>query len=106
MNNQRIRNLTTLKMHTGIGDIYEDLGFIIGDNGIMTHMLPRVCSAITPWLKEQITDPRFWNGEYDPTHEGDTPLRAMTPEESAAALELYAAMPNPLAGKKVMAVMT
>jgi hypothetical protein len=84
--------------------IYQDLGFIIGDDGIMTHMIPRVMRSIEPWLREQVTDARFWDGEYDTTHTGEYPLRAMTPEENAAALERYAAMPNPLAGKEVIAV--
>jgi hypothetical protein len=104
MDIQRLRNLTTGKLHTKMGDIYEDLGFIVGDDGLMTHMLPRVMRAIESWLREQVTDPRFWDGQYDTTHTGDYPLRAMTPEENKAALERYAAMPNPLAGKEVIAV--
>ena len=84
--------------------IYEDLGFIVGDDGLMTHMLPRVIRAIEPWLREQVTDARFWDGEYDTTHVGEYPLRAMTPEENESALELYLAMPNPLEGKDVVAL--
>ena len=104
MNIQRLRNLTTGRLHTEMGHIYEDLGFIVGDDGLMTHMLPRVMRAIEPWLREQVTDSRFWDGEYDTSHKGDHPLRAMTAEESKAALELYSAMPNPLEGKQVVVV--
>jgi hypothetical protein len=101
---QRLRNLTTHRLHTKMEHIYQDLGFITGDDGIMTHMLPRVMLAIEPWLREQVTDARFWDGEYDTTHTGEYALRAMTPEENAAAMQRYAAMPNPLAGKEVIAV--
>ena len=104
MDIQRLRNLTTGRLHTKMEHIYQDLGFIIGDDGIMTHMIPRVMRAIEPWLREQVKDPRFWDGEYDTTHTGDYPLRAMTPEENKAALERYAAMPNPLFGKDVSVV--
>jgi hypothetical protein len=104
MDIQRLRNLTTHLLHTKMEHIYQDLEFIIGDDGIMTHMIPRVRQAIEPWLREQITDARFWDGEYDITHTGEYPLRAMTPEESEAALKRYAAMPNPLAGKEIIPV--
>ena len=104
MDIQRLRNLTTGKLHTEMGHIYEDLGFIVGDDGLMTHMLPRVIRAIEPWLREQVTDARFWDEQYDTTHTGEYPLRAMTPEENKVALERYAAMPNPLAGKNVVVV--
>lgn len=104
MDIQRLRNLTTGRLHTKMEDIYEDLEFITRGGGIMTHMVTRVCRAVEPWLREQVTDPRFWNGEYDTTHTGDYPLREMTPEENAAALERYKAMPNPLAGKVVIPV--
>lgn len=104
MDIQRLRNLTTSRLHTKMEHIYEDFGFIVGDEGLMTHMIPRVSKAVEPWLREQVTDQRFWDGEYDVTHMGDYPLRAMTKEESSAALERFAAMPNPLADKEVMSV--
>ncbi len=106
MDSQRLRNLTTGRLHTKMDHIYEDLGFIIGDDGIMTHMLPRVIRAIEPWLREQVTDARFWDGEYDTTHTGEYPLRAMTPEENDAALKRYAEMPNPFADKEIIVVQT
>ena len=106
MDSQRLRNLTTGRLHTKMDHIYEDLGFIVGDDGLMTHMLPRVIRAIEPWLREQVTDARFWDGEYDTTHTGEYPLRAMTPEENDAALKRYAAMPNPFADKEIIVVQT
>ncbi len=105
MDIQRLRNLTTGRLHTKMEHIYQDLGFIVGDDGLMTHMLPRVMRAIEPWLREQVADARFWDGKYDTTHTGEHPLRAMTADENKAALERYAAMPNPLAGKQVIGVL-
>jgi hypothetical protein len=96
MDCQRLRNLTTGRLHTEMDHIYQDLEFIIGEKGLMTHMLPRVMDAIEPWLIQQVTEPRFWDGEYDTSHTGFYPLRAMTQEESKNALERYAAMTNPL----------
>jgi hypothetical protein len=96
MDIQRLRNLTTGRLHTDISDVYQDLGYIIGDHGIMTHMLPRLLDAVEPWLRQQITNARFWDGTHDPTHVGDFPLRSMTREESAAAAVRYGAMANPL----------
>ncbi len=106
MDIQRRRNLTTQRMHTTIGHVYDDLQFITGTSGLMTHMLPRVLESVTPWLREQVTEPRFWDGEYDTTHTGDFPLRAMSEEERGSALNRYAAMPDPLAGKKVIVLNT
>jgi hypothetical protein len=85
-------------------DIYEDFAYILGDDGFTTHMLPRLLDAVEPWLRGQIADLRFWNGEYDTTHVGEYPLRPMTREESDAARERYKAMPDPLAGKAVVMV--
>ncbi len=97
MNIQRLRNLTTKRLHTEMTHIREDLGFIVGDDGLMTHMLPRVMAAVEPWLRSQVPDERFWDGKYDTTHTGEYPLRAMDAAESAEALARFAAMPNPLA---------
>jgi len=104
MDIQRLRSLTTGLLHTEVGHIYEDLGIITGETGLMTHMLPRVLRAIEPWLKENVTDPRFWDGEWDVTHTGDYELPEPTEAERAAMFVRYAGMPNPLDGKKVIAV--
>lgn len=104
MDIQRLRNLTTGRLHTEVGHIYEDLGMITGEQGLMTHMLPRAMDAVEPWLKEQITDNRFWDGKYDTTHVGEIDLPATTKEQQKLFFERFAAMPNPLAGKDVIRV--
>lgn len=104
MDIQRLRNLTTGRLHTKMDHIYEDLGIITGEGGLMTHMLPRVIRAIEPWLREHVADPRFWDGEYDITHTGEFNLPEPTAADRAAMLELYKAQSNPLAGKEVIVV--
>lgn len=101
---QRLRNLTTGRLHTEMGHIYEDLGTITGESGLMTHMLPRAMRAVEPWLREKITDARFWDGEFDQTHTGEIELPEPTEAERAAMFGRYKAQPNPLAGKTVIAV--
>ena len=95
---QRLRNLTTGRLHTEMSCIYEDLETIAGWGGLFTHQLPRVNQAIRPWLKEVVEDERFWDGEYDPSHTGTMAVRMPTPEERAAFAERYAAIPCPLFG--------
>ncbi|WP_157648693.1 hypothetical protein [Thiobacillus denitrificans] len=104
MDIQRLRNLTTGRLHTEIGHVYEDLEAITGERGLMTHMLPRAARAIEPWLREHVSDPRFWDGEYDTTHIGEHVLPEPTTDDRAAMLERYKAQPNPLEGKDVIAV--
>lgn len=102
MNIQRLRNLTTGRLHTEMGHIYEDLGIITGEDGLMTHMLPRAMKACEPWLRQHITDARFWDDKYDVTHTGEIELPTPTAEDRKAMFERYAAQPNPLAGKEVI----
>lgn len=104
MDIQRLRNLTTGRLHTKIDDVYEDLEFITGGGGIMTHMIPRVMKAIEPWLRTKVVDDVFWNGEFDTTHTGDFELEPMTEAENAEAMGRYVEMPNPLDGKEVIVV--
>jgi hypothetical protein len=96
MDIQRLRNLTTGILHTKIEHVYEDLEMITRNGGIMSHMIPRVRRAIVPWLREQVKDERFWDGEFDQTHVGDFPLSPMSEEENAAAMKRFSEMPNPL----------
>lgn len=91
MNIQRLRNLTTGKLHTKMEHIYEDLGIITGETGLMTHMLPRAMRACEPWLREHVTEPRFWDGECDTTHIGELELPARSAEDRKAMFERYAA---------------
>jgi len=97
---QRLRNLTTGRLHTEMGPIYQDLEAITGEPGIMTHMITRVNDAVKPWLKQYVTEPRFWNDLYDPSHEGEIVLPMPTPEERSEMFARFARMPNPLAGKE------
>lgn len=96
MTNQRIRNLTTQRLHTEIGHIYEDIEFITGDKGIMTHMLGNAVTAMEDWLRRNVTDPRFYDGAFDTTHAGETALNPMTDEERGAFLKAFSALPSPL----------
>lgn len=97
MNNQRIRNLTTGRLHTEIGHIYEDIETITREEGIMTHMLPRACRAMQPWLRAKLPDARFWDGQFDVTHTGETVLEPMSDEERKAFFAAYAELPSPFA---------
>ena len=83
--------------------IYEDLGIIMGETGLMTH-LPRAIRACVPWLREHVTDSRFWDGEYDTTHTGETELPTPSEADRKAMFERYAAHPNPLAGTEGIGV--
>lgn len=97
--------MTTRKLHTEIGHVYKDLEKIIGESGIMTHMIPRVMKSVNPWLKENVHDARFWDGEFDQGHTGEIELPTPTDEERKSMLELFKAMPNPLEGKELILVM-
>jgi len=103
MNIQRLRNLTTGRLHTQMGHIYEDLEFITGQS-LMTHMLPRALKSCKPWLRENVTEPRFWDDKYDITHIGEFELRPPTLEEQSEMFDLYSKMENPLANKEVIAI--
>ncbi len=104
MDCQRLRNLTTGRLHTDIGFVYKDLEIITGQPGLMTHMLPRAARAIGPWLRRHVTDARFWDDQYDTTHTGDYVLPEPTEADRAEMFELYKAQPNPLDGKEVVIV--
>ena len=68
MRNQRIRNLSTGILHTKMQDIYEDIEYLTGANGVMTHMLPNASRAIKPYIEKFATDQKFWNSEFDQSH--------------------------------------
>lgn len=86
---QRLRNLTTGRLHTQMEDIYKDLETITGMDGLFTHMLPGACEAALPWLEEKVTDERYWDGEYDPTHEGEYDLPNPTEAEKKEIQSRY-----------------
>lgn len=95
MTNQRLRNITTGRLHTEMGDIYEDVELLTGEEGVMTHQLPNAIRAMEPWLKKKVADLRFWDGKYDPSHEGETPIEPMNSEEKAEFFKRYGELPHP-----------
>ena len=101
---QRIRNLTTERLHTEIGHIYEDLELLTGMDGIMTHMIPNIMRAMNPWLKNAIVEKRFWDMKYDTTHVGTINVNPMTKQEQKEFFDRYAKLPDPLANKKVVVI--
>ena len=97
MDIQRLRNLTTGRLHTKMDDIYADIEHLTGEGGVMTHQIPNACRAMEPYLREKVTDARFWNGEYDPSHTGEIDLPPMDGEAKEAMWERYGALPSLLA---------
>jgi len=95
MNIQRLRNLTTGRLHTEISDVYIDLEYITGMDGLMTHMLPNVMRAVEPWLKQQVVEQEFWEDKYDVQHTGEYELRSMNVAERELMLERYTKLPHP-----------
>ena len=89
MDIQRLRNLTTTRIHTTIADAHEDLEYITGRD---CHGIPAIVPSIKPWLREKVQDTRFWDGEYDPTHVGFFNLPPMTENER---MQLFSKMPDP-----------
>ena len=104
MDIQRLRNLTTERLHTDISHVYQDIGYIVGEKGIMTHEIPNALKAIKPYLMSKINDNRFWNGEYDPTHQGEIDVPPMDHSEKEEFWERYSGLPSLLNGKNVIAV--
>lgn len=62
----------------------------------MTHMLPRACDALEPYLRRVITDRRFWDGKFDKSHVGDIDVHPLPPDDLRAFWERYSHMPSPL----------
>jgi cytochrome c peroxidase len=90
MDIQRLRNLTTGWIHTRLEHVYEDIEEITGECGVMTHQLSNAVRAIHPYLREKITDARFWDGKNDPTHTGDIDVPTMNAVEQEAMWKRYA----------------
>lgn len=104
MDVQRLRNLTTGKLHTEIAHVYEDIEHITGVPGVMTHQLPNAVRAMMPYLRAQIADARFWDGRFDQTHTGEFDLPPMPDAERQEFLARFGVLPDPLAGKPVISV--
>ena len=97
MNAQRLRNITAGRLHTEIAHVYEDLEWITGEKGLMTHMLPAALYAVRPWLEDHVTEKRFWDGECDTTHAGEYDLPEPTKEDRVAMLKRFKAYIEPAA---------
>ncbi len=97
MDIQRLRNLTTGRLHTKMEDIYADIEHLTGAEGVMTHQLPNACRALEPYLREKVQDARFWDGEYDTTHTGEIDVPPMDETAQKAMWKRYGAMPSLLA---------
>ena len=96
MDIQRLRNLTTGRLHTKIGHVSEDIETITGLPGLMTHQIPNAMTALKPWLLDNVTEPRFWDDRFDITHVGDIELPEMTEAECDALLDRFVYTPSPL----------
>lgn len=92
MNIQRLRNLTTKRIHTNSKHIPEDIAYLTKLDQPSSHQIPNAYNAILPWLREKTPDPRLWNGKYDPAHTGDIDLQPMTSSEQAGFIIRYLTM--------------
>lgn len=95
---QRLRNLTTGRLHTKMEDIYKDIEFLVGTEGLFTHQLRSACDAMMPWLKEKIKEERFWDDQYDTTHIGEYDISPMNEKEKKEFWQAYGSLPSSLEG--------
>jgi hypothetical protein len=94
IDSKRLRTLTTGRLHTReISYVYEDLGWIIGETGIMTHMLPNMLKAVEGWLRQHVTDPEYWDGAYNADSTGSYMLPEPTAAERDQMKKLYKSLP-------------
>lgn len=84
---QRLRNLTTGKLHTDMSCVYEDIEYITGLR-VFTHQIPDILDAIRPWLKEQVVTKSFWDGVYNPNLIGEYDIQPMTEQEKTKYLKV------------------
>lgn len=59
----KLRNMTTGRLHTEIGDVYQFIEEYIGEKGIMTHHLPSACPPIQTILKRHLPE-EYFNGQW------------------------------------------
>jgi hypothetical protein len=104
MDIQRLRNLTTGRLHTDTRDIVKDIEHLTGTKGLRTDQLPEARRAMLPWLEKVITDPRFWDGQFDTTHVGEYEIVPMTKAESAACMHRFLTPPNYQAHERQVAI--
>lgn len=83
---QRVRNLTTGRLHTDMTHIYDDLMFLLSLDDIRTEQLPQANHLVEPSLKRQFPDARFWDGKFDTSHTGMVEIEPLTVPEYIAAM--------------------
>src|SRR5690606_34745779 len=59
----KLRNITTGRLHTDIGQVYTFIEDYTGEKGIMTHHLPSACPALQEILKRKL-DSSWFDGEW------------------------------------------
>lgn len=94
MDIQRLRNLTTGRLHTQMAHVLVDIEYITGLVIDTTSQLPYLRIAIEPYLREKVADARFWNGEYDTSHSGEIDIPTMDVIAKTAMRQRYGAMPS------------
>lgn len=100
MDTQRLRNLTTKKLHTEMDHIYQDMEFLTGMEGIMTHMLPNILTTMLPWLKSKVTDCRYWDDQFDTSHTGTYEITPMNADDKKEVMQRYSDLPHPFFKRK------
>jgi len=80
---QRLRNLTTRRLHTHIGDVCEDLETILA-TPIAIEEIAIGIRAITPWLKKQDLPSTYWDDSKDQRNQSIYYLEDMSAEEQAS----------------------
>ena len=76
MDIQRVRTLTTDRLHTNMDDVYEDLKSLIGRQ-LPRHQIPAMLEKVRPHLRKHLKDERFWDGKLDATHVGTVEVPPM-----------------------------
>jgi hypothetical protein len=72
--------------------ISEDIKIITGQTGKDRGRCgrgPNLYNAIQQYLREKITDTRFWDGKHDPTHTGDIDVPTMGRADQEAMWKRY-----------------
>jgi hypothetical protein len=84
---QRLRTLTTGRLHTEhLWHCEDDIKAITGVS-IPTHQIPDALDALVPYLQRHLADSRFWNQAYDPLHVGEMDVPEMDEQEEGLFLQ-------------------
>lgn len=97
MDIQRLRNLTTGRLHTSMDHIYEDFAFFTGHD-FCTHQLPNALEALLPFLRKRVLEARFWDYKFDTTHVGQFAVKPLDADELNEFLKAFGKLRDPLFG--------